>query len=266
MLPELFMMNAWTTLARLPAAAAYSTRHTPVRYPGPCTLMASAVGVAAWRTPSSVPLEVISSASWSIVSENRKGGCTTRTSPTTKIEHNIESYLWKHWEIVMSPISIQRITDRKVRGRLRMMASRMTLNTGEMKASTMRSPMGISPTAMTQLKLEDAVRKPLKQARHQFFMMRLLLDLEILSVSSFRRFASTPCLLPPSRPPPSPPVLWVRMVTREKTSTWRHPLTRDTSPADNLAHFTVVSNMNTGKLKLSSNLQWFLRYKGWFVD
>ena len=120
---------------------------------------------------------------------------------------------------MISPISIQRITDRKVRGRLRMMASRMTLNTGEMKASTMRSPMGISPTAMTQLKLEDAVRKPLKQARHQFFMMRLLLDLEILSVSSFRRVVSTPCLLPPSSPPPSPPVLWVRMVTRGRLGT-----------------------------------------------
>ena len=59
----------------------------------------------------------------------------------------------------------QRLNDRIVRGLLRMMPSRMTLNTGEMKQRTMRSPMGIRGTAMMQAKLMLEDSSPLSTAR-----------------------------------------------------------------------------------------------------
>ena len=52
-----------------------------------------------------------------------------------------------------------------VRGLLRMRPSRMTLNTGEMKQSTMRSPMGIRGTAIMQAKLMLEDNSPLRTAK-----------------------------------------------------------------------------------------------------
>ena len=62
---------------------------------------------------------------------------------------------------------IQRIVARTVRGLLRMRHSSMRLNTGEIKAITTRSPMGMSGTAITQQKVIEAVRKPRRDARSQ---------------------------------------------------------------------------------------------------
>ena len=59
----------------------------------------------------------------------------------------------------------QRLNDRMVSGLLRMRPSRMTLNTGEMKQRTMRSPMGIRGTAMIQAKLMLEDNSPLSTAR-----------------------------------------------------------------------------------------------------
>ena len=59
----------------------------------------------------------------------------------------------------------QRLNYRIVRGLLRMMPSRMTLNTGEMKQRTMRSPIGIWDTAMMQAKLMLEDSSPLSTAR-----------------------------------------------------------------------------------------------------
>ena len=63
------------------------------------------------------------------------------------------------------PINMHRITARMVRGLLRMRPSRMRLNTGDMKAMTTRSPMGIRGTAMIQAKLMLEDNSPLSTAR-----------------------------------------------------------------------------------------------------
>ena len=51
-------------------------------------------------------------------------------------------------------------TDRIVMRLLRTRLSRMTLNTGEEKEMTIRSPMGISGTAITIIKPIAALRNP----------------------------------------------------------------------------------------------------------
>ena len=58
------------------------------------------------------------------------------------------------------PIKMQRTTERTVIGLLRTKLSRMTLNTGEEKQMTMRSPMGINGTAITMAKAIEALRNP----------------------------------------------------------------------------------------------------------
>ena len=49
--------------------------------------------------------------------------------------------------------------------RWRNTASMTTLKTGEVKASTIRSPMGMRRTATTQTKLMEAVRRPRRLTR-----------------------------------------------------------------------------------------------------
>ena len=55
---------------------------------------------------------------------------------------------------------MHRKTERTVIGLLSMRLSRMTLNTGEEKLMTMRSPMGISGTAITMEKPIAELRNP----------------------------------------------------------------------------------------------------------
>ena len=68
-------------------------------------------------------------------------------------------------------MSIQRATERKVRGLLRTMVSRMTLKMGEVKLITMRSPIGIMGTAITIPKVMVAVRKPWRHIKEYSFTL-----------------------------------------------------------------------------------------------
>ena len=74
-----------------------------------------------------------------------KGGWTTRMSPRT--------------------MKRQREMERIVRGLLRMILSRKTLKTGEVKLMTMRSPIGIIRIAATQPKLIVDIVKPYRTIR-----------------------------------------------------------------------------------------------------
>ena len=55
---------------------------------------------------------------------------------------------------------MQRPTDRKVRSLLRMILSRKTLKTGEVKLMTMRSPIGMNCIAARQAKLMVETETP----------------------------------------------------------------------------------------------------------
>ena len=69
-----------------------------------------------------------------------KGGLTTKTSPMT--------------------MKMQRLIDRKVRALFRTILSKKTLNTGEVKLITMRSPIGMRGIAARQAKLMEETVKP----------------------------------------------------------------------------------------------------------
>ena len=55
---------------------------------------------------------------------------------------------------------MQGITERIVKGRFKNMASKITLNTGEVKQRTIRSLIGIKSTAALTLKLAVECKKP----------------------------------------------------------------------------------------------------------
>ena len=57
-------------------------------------------------------------------------------------------------------MKIQRTIERRVRGFLIIKEDQMTLKTGEMKQSTIRSPIGRKGIAVITLKLEVDVSKP----------------------------------------------------------------------------------------------------------
>ena len=69
-----------------------------------------------------------------------KGGLTTKTSPMT--------------------MKMQRLIDRKVRALFRTILSKKTLNTGEVKLITMRSPIGMRGIAARQAKLMEETVNP----------------------------------------------------------------------------------------------------------
>ena len=54
----------------------------------------------------------------------------------------------------------QRRTESHVRGLLRITLSIKTLNTGEVKLTTIRSPIGMKGTAARKLKLDEETQKP----------------------------------------------------------------------------------------------------------
>ena len=65
--------------------------------------------------------------------------------------------------ILHAPIKMQRATERSVIFVLLMRASKMMLNTGVDMQMTMRSPMGITGTAVTTAKVAVEVRNPYRQ-------------------------------------------------------------------------------------------------------